>query len=349
MSYEELKGRAHGRWDLIVQALASSPEMDDAIDRGHLKPGFCPVHGGKHGDAFRIFKDFADTGGAICNTCGGFQNGFALLAWLNGWDYKESVKQVGKYLDGDAVSPVVARPPRPAPAPPPVTYRPPVARLRQLWEEAYPATDPRAGLMVQYLEGRGIALGERFPAVLKLHPGLPFFEDQKKIGVFPCMLAVFTDPAGKVVALHRTYLDKNGGKAKVSKPKKMLVAKDCDMRGGAIRLGQPGTILGLSEGIENALAVTVCTDMPVWAAYSSTLLPHVVIPKGVQTVVIWADRDAKGAGYHAAGELKERLIKEGYEVKVQFPNLPLNGRKGVDWNDVLLEKGVKAFPFRRMK
>ena len=60
-----------------------APPLKAALDRkGKHVP--CPVHGGR--DGFRIFPDVAETGGGICNTCGSFANGFALLMWINGWD-----------------------------------------------------------------------------------------------------------------------------------------------------------------------------------------------------------------------------------------------------------------------
>ena len=52
--------------------------------------------GGK--DGFRLFPDFKETGSGICNSCGPRSDGFAMLQWVNGWNFPEVVKQVGRFL-----------------------------------------------------------------------------------------------------------------------------------------------------------------------------------------------------------------------------------------------------------
>lgn len=86
-----LAQQCQGHWPKILAAL--SPSLHPALEKmasglpagqTHVK---CPVHGGK--DGFRIFQDAAKnesgfiSGGAICNTCGNFRNGFQLLEWLD--------------------------------------------------------------------------------------------------------------------------------------------------------------------------------------------------------------------------------------------------------------------------
>ena len=79
---KDIKQQANGYWGDITLALA--PQLAQASDNiGKHVP--CPIHGGK--DGFRLFKDFKATGGGICNTCGEFTDGYALLQWLNGWDF----------------------------------------------------------------------------------------------------------------------------------------------------------------------------------------------------------------------------------------------------------------------
>jgi len=74
----EVRELAAGRWLDLLGALA--PELTPALDRvGRHVP--CPVHGGA--DGFRLFRDVKQTGGGICNTCGTFPDGFALLAHLH--------------------------------------------------------------------------------------------------------------------------------------------------------------------------------------------------------------------------------------------------------------------------
>lgn len=88
---------ARGRWGEIVGHLC--PSLAPAIAAvGTTKHFPCPMHGGENGDAFRLFEDFNEKGGGICNTCGSYSNGFALIAWLTSSTYEEAVERVAEYL-----------------------------------------------------------------------------------------------------------------------------------------------------------------------------------------------------------------------------------------------------------
>ena len=90
---QQVKEDARGRWERVLLALA--PPLKAALERtGKHVP--CPVHGGR--DGFRLFRDVADTGGGICNTCGSFANGFALLMWINGWDFGRTIREVAEQV-----------------------------------------------------------------------------------------------------------------------------------------------------------------------------------------------------------------------------------------------------------
>jgi len=69
--WDRARGLARGRWDSILGSLA--PALLPAIDADGRRHVPCPVHGGK--DGFRFFKGMAETGRAICNTCGHFMMG----------------------------------------------------------------------------------------------------------------------------------------------------------------------------------------------------------------------------------------------------------------------------------
>ena len=84
---------AAGRWGDVLCAL--SPNLAPAVEkRGRHVP--CPVHGGR--DGFRVFKDFEETGGGICNTCGSFPSGFRLLQWSTGKSLSDVIDAVGDYV-----------------------------------------------------------------------------------------------------------------------------------------------------------------------------------------------------------------------------------------------------------
>ncbi len=136
------------------------------------------------------------------------------------------------------------------------------------------------------------------------------------------------------MSLHRIYLTPDGRKTPVASPKKMMVPLG-PIVGGAIRLYPAGPDLGITEGIETALAVRQGTDMPVRAGVSAALVEAFEPPPGVTLVVIWADLDRSGRGAIAADRLRDRLLTKGIQVAVNLPPGPIpEGAKGLDWADV---------------
>lgn len=110
---EEVKRQAAGRWRFIVQALA--PQLNEMIARGPRRAGPCPLCGGR--DRARIFGDFDETGGAYCNQCGPrLGDGFLVLKWANGWEFKTALQEVAAYLGLAERGEGAAR--RPPPPPP---------------------------------------------------------------------------------------------------------------------------------------------------------------------------------------------------------------------------------------
>ena len=87
-----VKEQARGRWLEILPLLDA--RLADAVARaGKHVP--CPVHGGK--DGFRLYADDQNGGGA-CNTCGTFADGFAVLQWLRGCSFYESLQLVAELV-----------------------------------------------------------------------------------------------------------------------------------------------------------------------------------------------------------------------------------------------------------
>ncbi|MBK5963850.1 hypothetical protein CCR95_07055 [Thiocystis minor] len=329
-----VRTHAQGRWIGILPRLV--PALEPALERPG-RHGACPMHGGS--DGFRVFRDVAHTGGGICNSCGAFPDGFALLRWLTGWTFPVALEAVGASL---GLTEHVARLPVRALAAP-LT---PKARsvdacqqaLRSTWGESLAPTDPAAWPLWRYLEHRGVgpSLAWLDPRVVRFHPHLAYYENGRATGNYPAMLARVSDPHGKAVTLHRTYLHRNGAwKATVPSPKK-LMPPVASMTGGAIHLASVDTEMGVAEGIETALAARCLSGQPVWAAVSATLLAKFEPPAGVRQVTIWADRDRSKTGEQAAAALQKRLLRSGVEARIQLPNRAIpQGRKGVDWADVL--------------
>lgn len=219
MDVNNLKRGAKGRWDSIFLALA--PSLGAAIDRAprHVP---CPVHGGK--DGFRLFKDWQDTGASICNTCGAHGDGIATLMWVNGWDFKETVEAIDKFL-GTGFKKFART----------TTSRGPAynaeeddvaaneklrGALNRVWNESVPISDRDAEPARLYLARRGISISP--PETLRFHPELAYHDGDKKVGRYPAIIAMVSGTQGNPVTIHRTYLTQDGKKAPVESPKKLM-------------------------------------------------------------------------------------------------------------------------------
>lgn len=88
-----VKEAARGRWLDIIATIGG---LDPAILDGRHHP--CPLCQGV--DRFRAFDDFAETGGVICNQCHAEENsdGISTLRWLRGWDFKQTVGELARFL-----------------------------------------------------------------------------------------------------------------------------------------------------------------------------------------------------------------------------------------------------------
>ncbi|MFN3958044.1 MAG: toprim domain-containing protein [Tepidimonas ignava] len=342
MKAEEVKARARGQWGSILAALA--PQLKPALERkGRHVP--CPVHGGK--DGFRVFKDVEETGGAVCNSCGVFTDGFATLMWANGWDFSTALKAVAECLDGHV---------RLMPHQSPAAQRAEGddERLRQalnrVWNESVPLSEHRAEPARLYLARRGISVSS--PPTLRFHPSLAYYDGDKRIGEYPAIIAMVSGAQGNPVTIHRTYLTKDGKKAPVESPKKLMsYPKDRKIVGGAIRLVPAGPVLAVAEGLETALAVLEGTGLPVWCAVNAYLLEHFDPPPEVRRVIVFADKDRptaqhpRGHGQEAARQLVQRLWAKGIQASAIVPagDIPA-GQKSLDWLDILNRDGAQAFP-----
>lgn len=359
MESQSLTQRCRGRWPEIMAVLAPYEDLLKAIERGSRRQGWCPVHIGQHGDAFRVFKNFTETGGAVCNSCGKFGTGFKVLMWVNGWDVVRTGRELKRFLDGERIDPSPAKPRILVPAGPveKETYRPTRERLLELWNEALPLTHPDAEPARRYFAARGLAaLDLEALTVLRCHPKLSYydFETRQFIGHFYALLAYVVDVANELVALHRTYLTEDGRKAPVSRVKKMLVAAGAVLSGAAVRLlPAKGSVVLTSEGLENGLTFLLKNPIPTWPATSTSLLGTLMLPAHVQHVVIAGDLEPpkvqpngsiRQPGRDAAQKLADRVKAEGRTVEMLFPKPRRAGVEKLDWNQVLMEYGLDAIP-----
>ena len=258
----------------------------------------CPICGpGRNSHRFRM--DGNEDGIWICSQCGA-GDGFSLVMKVLKIDFKEAVCEIKKVL-GTAD----------------MTIQQPEKKvskelLRKIYSESTKVCegDP----VSKYLRNRGISiLSER----LRYHPSC--YEPETHTNM-PAMLATFMLPDGTAITIHRTFITMDGQKAKILNPKKLLPSLK-QMAGGAIRLFEPTEgLLGVTEGIETALAVYESTGIPTWSLVSSTLMERFEPPKGIKHVMVFADRDANYTGQKAAYVLANRLaVRDKITTEVYLP------------------------------
>lgn len=326
----EVRAAAEGRWIDLFKGLA--PELEPALARlGRHVP--CPVHGGK--DGFRLFRDASATGGGVCNTCGPRPDGFALLGWLRGWRFPETLERVAEAL---GLSETVTR--RDA------------ASLKQAiaaaWLNALPCDHVRAAPVVRYFRRLGMNPAEVLKDTrdVRCHPALPYAEGGRILGRHPALLALVREASGRPLTVERIYLAEDGRLAPVASPRKRMPHPG-RLAGAAVRLGRPGPFFGVAAGLENAFAVRAATGMAVWAYPVPALLPEAATPAGVDAVWIWTDRTE--AGREAAMRLRERLAAAGLKGLVVGPPGPIGCGEWLEWQDAWAAIQEMAFPIRKAR
>jgi hypothetical protein len=191
-----------------------------------------------------------------------------------------------------------------------------------IWQSAKPAQETP---VKTYLASRGIDLPP--PDALR-------FQRLKHPlgGIWPAMVALVTSGAdGRPLAMHRTFLARDGGSKAPVDPQKMMFGP---CRGGAVRLADPGDVLMVGEGIETSIAAMQATGNPAWAALSTAGLRALGLPEDVRDVIVLADGDA--AGEAAARDCAWRWKREGRRVRIARPP------QGMDFNDMLMDRAPRT-------
>jgi putative DNA primase/helicase len=126
-----------------------------------------------------------------------------------------------------------------------------------------------------------------------------------------CLVALMTTPAeDKPSGIHRTFLNSDGSK----RDRKMLG------RAGVIRLSRDDAVtdgLGITEGVEDGLAVLLSGWSPIWAAGSAGAIRRFPVLVGITSLTIFADADL--AGLEAAQECEGRWATVGKEARISSP------------------------------
>lgn len=338
------------------------PNAINGFNPGQKKGGtdFCPLHGGKSGKAFGLFKDADVTGGSFCNSCGFFKSGYSLLMALYSWSFPQTLKEVAHasgYLDGLQRGSFTT--PKPNPKFEKMRQEQEAleakqseqrrAKVKELWSEAHKLTTKAASPAIQYLESRGISTASAyFGDEVRYHPGVDYWhksDNQDKptyYGKIPALLSVIRTPSGKPCNLHQTFITEHGTKADVPSVKKLRPRiHDTPISGGGLQLCPPVPIIGVGEGLETVASVTQAIGLPMWGLLNAGMMSNWIPPVGTRVVLGWEDPDE--AGVKCGMALEERLRKMGIKY------IPVNPMEhgfniGEDWNDVLLKHGADAFP-----
>lgn len=301
--------RARGRWKEIL------PLLGVELTCLRNRHGPCPVCGGK--DRFR-FDDKNGHGTYYCNGCGA-GTGLILVRKLKNWSHAEACAAI----DG-----IIGKEHRPAPLPTQskTGEAAKAAAITRLLGEA-----DASHVVEAYLMKRGLAVSS---AVLKGHRACPYFDEEgKPVGRYPAVLAPIAAADGSVISLQRIY------DAEVT-PRKKALPPTRTIKGAAVRLMDPTSELGVSEGVETGLAAHELFDVPVWAALSANNLEAFEPPPGVEQLYVFADNDANCEGQAAAFNLARRVNRLNRQRRNNAPPVivHLPPTVGTDWLDVLIER-----------
>lgn len=307
---DKIKQAALGKSHSILSALGIDVPADPKLHTG------CPICGpGRNNHRFR-FANEDGRGTWYCNSCG-YGDLWHLIMQCLGIDFIEALKRVGEIL-GEC------EPDGPTPK------KRDESQIRDALNKVWTASTPLTGsdLASRYLHSRLLSLT---PKDVRFCPTCYESETKKDM---PAMVALVRNVQGVPVTIHRTYLD-GPAKAKISSPKKLMPTAG-RVQTGAIRLFPPaGDLIGISEGVESAIAATQLWEIPTWAAISTAIMESFIPPEPIRRVVIFGDADANYAGQKAVYSLANKLYAKDYIVDVQIPETG-------DWADEIVRLERKS-------
>mgnify|MGYP003385784880 CR=1 FL=1 len=359
---DDVLSQAKGNWVNILAQICGQ-ELGTAVDNfsgKYTKSSryFCPVHGGKSGEAFTLFKDADESGGGVCNSCGDFPDGVKLIMWIKGWEFRPTLEAIADALNIDNSSgslPVMERK-KYVPKGPTEKELNDAKRLiskrDQIISGCVPLNHSSALPARRYFARRGLTKLGMLGGQVLFHASLESWVEVKtknsiewkSEGYYPAIVSIVRNSNGEVLNIHRTFITEDGYKAGIESPRKMGASiVTCPINGGSIQLTPHARIMGVAEGLETALACREAMELAMHCTGNANLMRSWQPPVGCEIVIIFADNDKSQTGILAAQDLYERLTKLGMTVFIALP-LEEDGLENVDWADVLEIHGVEGFP-----
>ena len=331
-----LKEKTYNRWTDIFNHFIADTKFSAALAQpGKHVPS--PINTVSKKDGFRLHKDFEQRNGlGFDNSVSGGLSGVEIIAEITGDSINEVSHKIHQYLDGKEEILVTK----------PVEIKQQIANDSEdaqiAAEEKIKFTkkttnsilnqETNANVVNQYLDNRGLVAA--IPYISNDIIGLDslYYDKDTKT---PAMVAKIKDNNGKLLFLHRTYLDENYQKnSQVDTVKKVTTALTIDAYQHPyyvqVNNAQQSDTVHITEGIETALAVAVIDENqhPVLSTISTGGMTKFSPAKNIKNVVIWADNDE--AGINAAKILAKKLDKQGVSVEIKQPTT-----NGHDFLDVL--------------
>ena len=185
-----------------------------------------------------------------------------------------------------------------APPPKPDDLAAKKSYVRRIWSEAGPVAATPAERY--FLERRQLDVSHlNLTHALRWHRGIHAVVGLMRDAV-----------SGEATGVHRAFLDGEGAKIE----RKMFGPQ------GAVRLSPDDLVtmgLGITEGIEDGLAVLLSGWAPIWAATSAGAMARFPVLAGIEALTIFADAD--DTGIDKARECAARWHAAGREVRIVHP------------------------------
>lgn len=146
----------------------------------------------------------------------------------------------------------------------------------------------------------------------------------------PALVAPLQDEHGHVTAVQQIYLSPAAPHDALRDEKGRRLKRTFGaMRGGAVRLSPPDTLLGLAGSVEDGLSAQELFSLPVWAVCGEARFSQVWTPPETTWIVIFADNDSAGRKF--AEDAARKFRRNGRFVEIVAPE------DSKDWNQHLQE------------